>query len=198
MSELISLREYARRRKVTLGAVQKAIKSGRITALPDAKGRPKIDPEVADVQWARNTDPVQSARANGGLIPENSAAGGVDPIGDTAGGAGLVGTAAPGASQAPESADYNREKARREAAMAALAELELAEKRGQLLNGVETRKAIFEAAGTIRDRQMAIADRCSADLAAESDPQKVHKRISDELRMGLQELTELLKKFSAD
>ena len=47
----ISQREYARQRGVRHSAVQRAISEGRITTLPDGK----IDPELADRQWAENT-----------------------------------------------------------------------------------------------------------------------------------------------
>jgi hypothetical protein len=47
-------REYARYRKCTLQAVQKAIQTGRIEALPGKK----IDPMDADVKWAAATDPA--------------------------------------------------------------------------------------------------------------------------------------------
>jgi hypothetical protein len=48
---IMSQRAYARHRGVALFAVQKAIKSGRISTT--AKGQ--IDSEVADEEWARNT-----------------------------------------------------------------------------------------------------------------------------------------------
>jgi hypothetical protein len=43
----LSLRAYGRHRGVTLAAVQKALKTHRITALPDGT----IDPEIADPAW---------------------------------------------------------------------------------------------------------------------------------------------------
>ena len=43
----LSLRAYSRRRNVSLAAVQKALKTHRITALPDGT----IDPEIADSAW---------------------------------------------------------------------------------------------------------------------------------------------------
>jgi hypothetical protein len=43
----LSLRAYGRHRGVTLAAVQKALKTHRITALPDGT----IDPEIADRAW---------------------------------------------------------------------------------------------------------------------------------------------------
>jgi hypothetical protein len=48
---MMSLRGYARHRGCALSAVQKAIKSGRISVQPDGK----IDSAQADLQWQRNT-----------------------------------------------------------------------------------------------------------------------------------------------
>jgi hypothetical protein len=67
MDKLISLRAYARRRGCELGAVQKAISSGRIAkaATRDpATGRlAGVDPDLADELWARNTDPIAAAKS---------------------------------------------------------------------------------------------------------------------------------------
>ena len=46
---LITKAEYARQRGVTPAAVCNAIRRGTITAIND-----KIDPEVANIQWAAN------------------------------------------------------------------------------------------------------------------------------------------------
>ena len=43
----VSLRAYGRHRRVSLAAVQKALKTRRIMALPDGT----IDPEIADRAW---------------------------------------------------------------------------------------------------------------------------------------------------
>ena len=57
---MISLRAYARLRGVTVAAVSKAIKAGRLTEVSvvyDDKGRPKIrDVDAADREWEANTD----------------------------------------------------------------------------------------------------------------------------------------------
>lgn len=53
----ISLRAYAKHKGVALQAVQKAIKSGRISTVKDSKGKAKIDPGSADKQWEESTDP---------------------------------------------------------------------------------------------------------------------------------------------
>jgi hypothetical protein len=48
---IMSLRAYARHRGVELSAVQKAIKTKRISTQPDGR----IDSEQADVEWEQNT-----------------------------------------------------------------------------------------------------------------------------------------------
>ncbi|OFZ54968.1 MAG: hypothetical protein A2428_03075 [Bdellovibrionales bacterium RIFOXYC1_FULL_54_43] len=53
----LSLRAYAKHRGVALQAVQKAVKSGRITLVKGAKGKKGIDPASADRQWDETTDP---------------------------------------------------------------------------------------------------------------------------------------------
>ena len=60
---LLSRREYAAHRGVTVAAVQKAVEMGRIT-LTDGK----IDPEKADKEWVENTNPAYNTpRTNDGL-----------------------------------------------------------------------------------------------------------------------------------
>jgi len=63
--EWVSLREFARRRGVELRAVQKAIESGRVTAVKrDEKGRlAAIEVAAATMQWDTNTDPVAAAKS---------------------------------------------------------------------------------------------------------------------------------------
>jgi hypothetical protein len=55
MPRALTKRAYARHAGVSESAVRKAIKSGRITERSDGK----IDPAIADRQWARNTDPTK-------------------------------------------------------------------------------------------------------------------------------------------
>lgn len=51
----VSQREYARMRGVSLSAVQKAIKYGRICLNADKT----INPEQADIDWKQNTNPAR-------------------------------------------------------------------------------------------------------------------------------------------
>ena len=54
---LVTMSEYARMRGCTHQAVSKAAKAGRITLIDG-----RVDPEVADIQWARNTSADQQQR----------------------------------------------------------------------------------------------------------------------------------------
>lgn len=57
MKKEMFIREYARYRNCSRGAVEKAIKSGRITRLANGK----IDPIQADKDWERNTLETKSS-----------------------------------------------------------------------------------------------------------------------------------------
>ena len=80
VEEWVSLREFARRRGVSLQAVQKAIASGRVTAVRRADAGPEgqpgrilgIEVNAATQQWNRNTDPTEAAKS-GKVIPAPAA-----------------------------------------------------------------------------------------------------------------------------
>jgi hypothetical protein len=56
--QLMSLRQYATHRGVTLRAVQKAIETGRIATDTDGK----LDPKVCDLTWDAATDPSKQRK----------------------------------------------------------------------------------------------------------------------------------------
>jgi hypothetical protein len=67
-------------------------------------------------------------------------------------------------------------------------ELELARKRGELIEVYEVKKAAFAKARLVRDRLMTLPSRVSTLFAAETDPQKIHQALEDEIRKALVEL----------
>ena len=158
---LLSLRAYARHRGVSLAAVQKAIRSGRIT--PNADGR--IDSERADAEWEAKTRPGQ--RRTQSAPPAVR-----EPI-ETASAGGL---------------DYFRARAIRESYLARLAKIEFEEKTAKLISRDEVQVAAFTRARVVRDNLLNIPDRLAATLAAETDVDKVHRLLSDEIRMALDAL----------
>lgn len=166
-AELVTKSEYAARRGCAPSAVTRALKEGRITAIV-VDGRSMIDPEVADIQWGRNTRRRADSR----------------PAADAA--------ALPHAGTPParDSATYDEARRRREMAEAALAELKLAELRGELVRADEWVAALARRCVAFREGLLQIPSRLSAQLAAESDEARVHATLDSELRQVMFQLTD--------
>jgi phage terminase Nu1 subunit (DNA packaging protein) len=81
-----------------------------------------------------------------------------------------------------------REKARREAAEADLAEIELMEKRSEIIPIGEHRRVLFSVGRTVRDGLRQIPSRISAQMAAESDQHACQSIIEAEIRNVLCQL----------
>jgi phage terminase Nu1 subunit (DNA packaging protein) len=169
MVDLISKAEYARRRGCDPAAVTRAVQKGWITEIDG-----KIDPVVADVQWAAN------ARSRADSRPA------------TAIGAQLAGIAPAAAapSTGPTEATYFASRARREEAEAKLAELKLQEQQGQLVRVDQVRSETARLAAGLRESLMQLPARLSPVLAAESDAAKVHDLLGEELRQVLRQLAD--------
>jgi hypothetical protein len=171
---LVSLRAYAKHRGVSLRAVQKAIQSGRIRPTPEGK----LDPAQADADWERNTGP-RAGRSIAVPSPpprppaQPSAA---EPPRAELGGAGVL--------------DYARARAIHEHYKARKAKLEYEEKLGKLLSRDEVTVAAFNRFRTFRDGMLNIPDRVAAQLAAETDPAKVHEVLRTEIRKALLEFAD--------
>ena len=180
--QLMGLREYARHREAsglpgtTLAAVQKAASSGRITLVADDKGRPKVDPEVADIQWGRNTDAEQSARANAGRDPS-------PPSSDGRGGQGGE----------RDGSAYWDARTRREQAEASRAELELQRMQGDLVSRDRVERAASETGRLLRDMVLSVPSRVASEVAAMTDPVAVEARLRAELRGALEDVSRLAK-----
>lgn len=159
----LSARGYAKLRGVSHTAVQKAIKSGRISVESDGK----INPDIADKEWARNTRtslPSQPSYRVAEDISQNS---------------GHNSTLS----------DFNRARAVRETYKARLAKLEYEELSGKLVNADEVKVAAFNASRRVRDRILQIPRRISAQLAAETEAYNVESLLNSALREALEELS---------
>lgn len=185
---LVSLREYARSRETrklpggSLRAVQKAIASGRISTVADGKGRAKIDPEVADIQWNSNTDPDQSMRANSGRDVS------------TPTGAPLSTPAAPGVASsaaepsAPKGSEYWEARTAREQAEAEKSKIELRKLTGSLVDREAVKRAAYESGRLLRDMILAVPGDLAMELAVMTEPRDIEIRIRDELRKALDQV----------
>jgi hypothetical protein len=97
----------------------------------------RIDPTIADAQWKTNTRARSDVRSHGKSEQPDATTGG----------------------------SYGTARARRELAEASLAEIQLAEKRGELINRAGVEMAIETGFRQIRDSVMAAPDRMTFDTA---------------------------------
>lgn len=97
----------------------------------------RIDPAIADAQWKANTRARSDVRSRGKTDQPDTTNGG----------------------------SYGSARARRELAEASLAEMQLAEKRGELINRAGVEMAIETGFRQIRDSVMAAPDRMALDTA---------------------------------
>ncbi len=84
---------------------------------------------------------------------------------------------------------FQEVRSRREAAEASLAELKLAEQRGELIRVDAVRHALAKVCAETRDNILQVPDRLSAVLAAETDQARVHGLLTSELHQVLEKLT---------
>lgn len=168
MPDLITKAEYARRRGCDPAAVTRAVQKGWISEIDG-----RIDPVVADVQWAAN------ARSRTDSKPATNL------------GAQLAGVAPPdnAKGQPATEGSYFAARARREEAEAKMAELKLQEQLGELVDAASVRTETARLAATLRESLMQLADRLAPVLAAEADPAKTHDIITGEHRRVLQLIT---------
>jgi len=128
-TELITQAEYARHRGVSRESVRKAVEAGRITVFGPDK---RINAELADVQWRRNTRP----RLSHAKPAASPTAGAARPVTE--------------AGTKPPLADYGAARARREHYQAELARLELERALGRLFVADDVIDAMRDAAATFR------------------------------------------------
>jgi hypothetical protein len=161
-----------------------AMDDGRIpeTAIvrdPSGK-RIGLQVEVVRASMAANTDPLQSARKGLNWTAPPGA-----PVADL-----VVASTLPRADEADPTIQEAR--ADKERAAAAMAQLQLAEKLGQVVMADGVSKAASTAAKATRDAVLAIPDRCASLVAAETDVARVHAILSNEIRQALNGLADRL------
>lgn len=160
MAELLSLRKGAAALGIRLSTLQHHIKRGTVTLIGG-----KVDVEMARFQLQRGVDPDQSirGRANGGADALGAAGGAADSAGEKNGGLWEA-------------------KKKTEELRAQLLAIELAEKEARLIDAEQVRRATMNKARMARDAMLSLPSRVSAELAAETDPARVHDRLTTEIR----------------
>ncbi len=177
----LSIRAYARHRKVSDTAVHKAIKSGRITLEPDGK----INQKRADLAWERNTDTTRQpepaalhATPRAGARDTVAIKDAADPVTPplTAGGTSLL-----------------QARTVNEVVKAQTNKVRLAVLKGDLVDRSQAIAHVFRLARTERDAWLNWPARISAEMAArlEVDAHTLHVAIDSAVREHLMELGEL-------
>lgn len=163
--KLMTQAEYATHRGISGAAVSKAVASGRISLIDG-----KIDPAVADIQWAQNTRARADSKRPDGQAPATPGA--------------------EGGSQPSAEGDYWNARSRRETAEAAIAEMKEQEMRGALIRSDVIRTVLATKISATRDALLQIPVRLAPVLAAESDIERVAELLDEELRQALAQLSE--------
>ena len=204
--QLMGRNEYARHRGCAPNAVSKAIDSGRIKdAVVYKDGRfVGIRWKWADQLWAGNTDPVEAARngkfyetppAGGAAAP---AAGAMDPAAaesdpdrqraaavavaaqQPAGASGDLDLQTP--SKQDDNATYLAARAQREQFAAKSAQVEYLKTIGKLVSADAVAVEITDLLNQLKVNALRLPERLAQSLAAETDPARVNRILSDALR----------------
>jgi hypothetical protein len=168
MSDLISKSAYARRIGSTPAYVAKLCKEGKIPTHDN-----KIDPLEADAALHKSRNPKFASN---------------------------VVTTIPTAPPPPElvegddgrdySALYLKSRALHEEEKARLAKLKADELAGAVLSADQVRLDFFDLAKTVANAILAVPDRLANELAATTEPERVHQALSAELRRCLEDMQE--------
>lgn len=171
MPELLTITEYAKRRGVSQPAVTKAIKAGRITVV-ESDGKKLIDPDVADIQWAKNT------RAKASNI-EHVYGCEVGAEGD-----GIE----------ADVYDIKAARAKREYHEANIAEMRERKEASELVEANAVNKAAIDAGAMLRHALESLPGKLSATLAAVDDAEEIRESLTREVDAILQDLAANLER----
>lgn len=182
MSELIPIREAARRIGVSDTAVHKAIKAGRVFVAGNnpKNGRPLVEwPKVADDWKANSADHKRTHVGGNGESQERKkyATSGPEIVLPVANRPAEADPKDPPAGMP----SYNESRAAREYHQAELARLEVEEKTGKLIDAVEVEKSGRRLAAAVISGLYTIPDRISDELAGMNDANEIQALLIAEI-----------------
>lgn len=166
----LSLRGYAKHRGVSEAAVRKAVKQGRISKSSSGK----INPQIADNQWDKNTDPAQIKRPDLSEKPDYSQNSSANSL---------------------SGPSYQQSRAIKEAYSAKLIRLQFEKESKKLISVDEVKVAAFNAARMTRDRILNIPDRVIPQLVGKTDIFEMKEILRNELVKALEELSKVHEKL---
>lgn len=166
--------EYARMRGCSKAAVTKACKRKQIHLVDGL-----VDPIDADQTWPKNAPHGPAAE------PKAPPRGARPPATSNGNGNGSQ----------PADLDYWKVRADHEWQKARLAELELAQQEGRLLDAEEVKRELFDSYRLVRESLQTIPARMCGVLAGEKDEDRIHRLLSDAIDEAL---IQLHARFRAD
>jgi hypothetical protein len=146
---------YAKRRGVSDRAVRKAIESGRLVKSISKHGnRWLVEPDIADLEWDRNTAP-QKVRSAGQINTGKARARGEDVVDAE--------PMVPGAGRGQ--ATYSQAKAAAEGYRAMLLKLDYQERDGSLVRKADVERQLFEVAKEVKDAVLRLGPLMVGEIA---------------------------------
>lgn len=220
------VRDYAKHRRArglvggTHNAVRKAIAAKRLSAsvsyvVRHGKRVPQIDFEVADLEWERNTDPVESTKntpAKSGCAEADAAAPGARStatdrprgpahalVDELALGIDQQPSGQPWAASSQEGADqraasgseqgYLEHRAKREKFLADQAELDYLRNVGQLVSAAEVDREVSEIFNQVKSSVMRLVPKKAPQWSAETDPGRLERLMNEAFTQVFDELS---------
>jgi hypothetical protein len=197
MAELVSQREYARRKGWNPGYVSKLKTSGKLVLEDDGKGGVLVNVEASDAKLAANSDPSRDYMADVNA-EQRERHNKPDPAQIAAAAATELGRASAftpganlGAGTRPDSAVVAvSQKARAQALVWDAKAKQLAYEKavGKLVDAEEVRKVAYERARTARKAIESVADRLAPRLAVETQVGRIYDLMMSEFRKVFAEL----------
>ncbi|MDN6872935.1 terminase small subunit [Pseudomonas citronellolis] len=178
--------EYAASRGWSRPYVSKLGRQGRLVMAADGKS---VDAEATDQLLAASADPSKAGvaerhhqeRVEKGVYAHITAEAPPSPA-----------TAAPPAGPGT-TPDYQKARARREYALALLAEDEHRKSRGELVERALVDSAAFTAARALRDLLMGIPPKLAGELVTLTDVWEIERRLTQALRQALEDADRCLQ-----
>lgn len=197
MSELISIRKYAMRKNCSDPAVLKAIKTGKIVkgCVIDEHGKKKINPEIADAEWASNSDPLRakmgdrfdlSAAIPKGFerVPKQAIKAKPEPKPKP------VVPSYPAVKSLQDETLASARKAQ-EVYKAKIAEVDYKKRIGELVVKADVYKALFAFGQELRTQFQAIPDRVVDNMLAASNRNEAHNILYEAITVVLEYLSDI-------
>ena len=167
---LITFADLAQLKNVSRSAVSQRKRSGVLDgAIVKHNGKTLLNKDLAMDLWDKNTAPVLNQLP---VQTKKELKKQIDALPDDA------------------IPDFNTSRARKEHWQASLAQLQVQQQKKDLIPVTQIKKSSFEMGRAIRENLANLADRLASQVAGETDPQVIHKLLTQEHRAALEQLVE--------